>query len=373
MPDRPINRLIVSIGLHKTGSTSIQASLQGYDRGGIRYADLGHRNHSTPLLQVLRPGYVRSEQRRDPSLAARGRVAAEKARADLARELATPAKTLILVAEGLSLCSREEVERFRDMVRSRACSVEIVACVREPLGLMSSIAQQQLKRWRPRPAPLGVNYQARLEPWLEVFGSVTFRLFDRSALVGGSVVQDFLQVAGIDPATVEERGMNQSMSLDAARWLACLWRSYPNIEEPRFRVARREAMALLTAMPGDKFRLPPDLVRAAVDKADVSWAENVTGFHLFEDGPDVEPSGYHDLSAFLADIDAAAMDRMRAFLAERGMEVAGTTPDRIVAEMFDSIAAAGPTRAMQVLTSRLPAWLVETLRRRAWVRAMLGR
>ncbi len=40
---------IIHIGIHKTGSTSIQESLQGFYNDIFYYANLGPSNHSEPI------------------------------------------------------------------------------------------------------------------------------------------------------------------------------------------------------------------------------------------------------------------------------------------------------------------------------------
>jgi len=45
-----MKEVILHIGQHKTGSTSIQFNLQDFDDGKSRYAQLGHPNHSVPLF-----------------------------------------------------------------------------------------------------------------------------------------------------------------------------------------------------------------------------------------------------------------------------------------------------------------------------------
>ena len=45
--------VIIHIGLHKTGSTSIQEYLHKYDDGKTIYVDLIQKNHSVPLMYIF--------------------------------------------------------------------------------------------------------------------------------------------------------------------------------------------------------------------------------------------------------------------------------------------------------------------------------
>ncbi len=46
-------RVILHLGSHKTGSTSIQSALKRFDNGKIAYANLGNANHSAPLFTAF--------------------------------------------------------------------------------------------------------------------------------------------------------------------------------------------------------------------------------------------------------------------------------------------------------------------------------
>jgi len=46
---------VVHGGLHKTGTTSIQSSLDHYNDGNAAYANLGHSNHSLFLKTLFHP------------------------------------------------------------------------------------------------------------------------------------------------------------------------------------------------------------------------------------------------------------------------------------------------------------------------------
>ena len=48
-----MDEVILHIGMHKTGSTSIQLSLNGYDDGETIYANLENINHAFPIYTIF--------------------------------------------------------------------------------------------------------------------------------------------------------------------------------------------------------------------------------------------------------------------------------------------------------------------------------
>ena len=51
-------KLFLHIGMHKTGSSSIQFSLNGFENESIRYAKLGFENHSVPIYTAFSEDYL---------------------------------------------------------------------------------------------------------------------------------------------------------------------------------------------------------------------------------------------------------------------------------------------------------------------------
>ena len=48
-----LKEVILHIGLHKTGSTSIQSALKGYDKNGTKTVSFENENHSIPMYTIF--------------------------------------------------------------------------------------------------------------------------------------------------------------------------------------------------------------------------------------------------------------------------------------------------------------------------------
>ena len=82
--------VFMHIGMNKAGSSSIQASLKDYDDGHVRYARLGPRNHSAPIVAMF------SQNPQDSKLLRRGRITPAAGERALADELALGRSTLVI-------------------------------------------------------------------------------------------------------------------------------------------------------------------------------------------------------------------------------------------------------------------------------------
>ena len=52
-----VDEVLIHIGMHKTGSTSIQASIKDYNDGVSAYASLGDENHSVLIYTGFDANY----------------------------------------------------------------------------------------------------------------------------------------------------------------------------------------------------------------------------------------------------------------------------------------------------------------------------
>jgi len=110
-----IERIVLHIGKRKTGSSSIQASLQGFNADGFRYADLPKPNHSRVMLGLIDRLMQREKRRAKDAVPAdlddrRGfrHRQIEEAIGD------APARTVLFSAESLEKVTNEEAASIVD-------------------------------------------------------------------------------------------------------------------------------------------------------------------------------------------------------------------------------------------------------------------
>lgn len=206
---------IVHIGPMKTGSTSIQhwlhASSDQLEEAGFHVvASLG-RNMSRLSAMVM--ARVMGEAP-IPSDGERLRKLGEEING-----LPASARTLVFSAEmlGQHLHREVEVAAFKTILDAFCDGYTIVTYLRRQDELSVSRYSTALRRGERRARPLSraIDYEAMLGAWSQVFGrnAMRVRIFDRSAMVDGDVVQDFAEIAGLPFTPIGDGPIEQNPSL----------------------------------------------------------------------------------------------------------------------------------------------------------------
>lgn len=245
----PSKRLLLHIGTIKTGTSSIQETLNAAAASGnldgaaypapleMTHNHLAHVYASPDRL----PRIPRSKRRADPRSFER---IARRFKHDLF-EAIDDNENLILSAEYLSGFSRADAAALaRDLVLAGVGEVRVLAYVRDPASLYLSMVQQTLKASHlfVRPAAFRSRSLEALAAWQAIYPDVRVRPFVRDRLVDGDVVRDFLAEAssffgdGVVLDDVELRVSNPSLSAEAMIVLQRYRRRYhprePNVFKP---------------------------------------------------------------------------------------------------------------------------------------------
>ena len=231
-------RCILQIGIEKTGTTTLQTFLarngDRLARRGIRYPRFpGDKNH-TGLA-----AYAMDDARADAIRGAFGVHGAEAVPAFRER-IETQAELELGAEETVVFCnehchsrlkSRQEVQRLADLLTPHFDRIDLCVYLRRQDQVALSLYSTRLKSGctsadiLPRTGPDDpyFNYDLSLGLWEEVFGRAHLhvRLFDRSELVEGDVVADFLAAWGLGtPAEYRPIGkMNESIRPEAQDYL----------------------------------------------------------------------------------------------------------------------------------------------------------
>ncbi len=273
-----MKKIFVHIGMHKTGSSSIQKTLADFDNGAVRFAQLGDSNQSVALYSIFSKNrFQRRHFKRKGLLISEMRQIVAAHDANLQRELDRDFRTLILSAEDLSLLKDEDdVRALKDRLSRHADEVRVLAYLRDPAGFGSSSFQQKVRVGFAQPKIPDVAYRARFEPFLKVFGrdKVLLRKFDPATFPKGSVTLDFMDQVGISHDEISEKTANTSLSAPATRLLFQFNAQGPVAHgNPMvFDVRKRLTIAIRRAADGDKFAFPRELIAAQAGLAqDVAW------------------------------------------------------------------------------------------------------
>ncbi len=281
-----LDRIVLHIGMNKTGSTSIQKVLSTLDMPDHHYAQMGPPNHSIRLYTVF-GGPAQYEK-----LLERGFTQAQinrrkrKWRADLEREIAQCSKPcLILSGEGLSsaFCDFEMVRDLGAYLKSKSRTQQVIGYVRKPYSLMNSVFQQRIKNGRLFDNAFEkCEYRDRLEPFDQVFGrdAVTLVPFESDNLKDGDAVSDFAERIGVSLPEDIIAHENESLSTELVAALTVL--NSQGIDfgvYPQERVEHTKLVRSLTGLGGGKLTLSESLVTPFIEEASpqIDWLEERMG------------------------------------------------------------------------------------------------
>ncbi|QQL44975.1 hypothetical protein [Sulfuriroseicoccus oceanibius] len=194
-------RLILHIGVHKTGTSAIQSWMEYLAREGrcpVHYARAGRDGSAHHrLVQEL-------QMFGDLSAAV-----------DMRREvLASESDLVVVSAEGMSKLNRAEVEDLFSVFRGADIDLEVLAWLRRPDQYVEAVFSQLVKSGkdaRDARKPMmnrvggGELFSDMLQPWQDVLGEDLVRIlpYDRKRWREGSLWAAWWQALGVDAPCAE--------------------------------------------------------------------------------------------------------------------------------------------------------------------------
>ncbi|MFY1714018.1 hypothetical protein J3366_21330 [Tritonibacter mobilis] len=208
-----MKEVILHIGFHKTGSTSIQSALKGYDKSGVKYASFHEENHSIPIYTIF------SENRYNYHIWQREGLS--KSDIDfkkneyleiLHNELGNgTASKLIISGEDMSVLQPSEVDYLASTIKSYGVNVKVICYVRHPLSWVASNTQERVKAGM-KIVNTGSIFRAAIENYINSFGDDSVFVFDfeRETNKHNSVVRHFSKILSLN--IKEPKRANEGMT-----------------------------------------------------------------------------------------------------------------------------------------------------------------
>lgn len=273
---------ILHIGVEKTGTTSIQKFLglnrQILSTRSILFPQAPGRWNHTNLA-----GYAAADEKCDDIRINLGIKShdellrfREQFAADFDRELRDSAcDTVILSGEHCSsrLVTREEVERLHRLLSRIFEAVRVVVYLRRQDEFLLSTYSTAVKNGRTQKLsiPKTDNQMQRydfakiLDVWSDVFGrkAMDVRLFDRSTMIGGSAVTDFIHAADLPTDLLYEMPAEENRSLDnaALEVLRLMNKHIPHVKDGNIFLPRGDLPILFEAISsGASIMIEPTLL-----------------------------------------------------------------------------------------------------------------
>jgi len=254
--------IVLHIGLHKTGTSSIQETLRANrDRlieRGVLYPRSLPGNHSNLFYNAFSPTPETYHANRARGLT-REEIATRTARTldALTREVAdSPCGTIVFSGEDACTFRMDAAERAHAFFSTLTPSptIEILLYTRHPVDYIASAVQENVKGngltiARAKQIHMGAaprRYQRIYDVYAGVFGkaAVRFRSFEMARAGKGGLIGDFLGAIGSDAAGIEEVRRNESIAGELVPFLSAL-----NAETPPLALSKEDA-ALLFALKG---------------------------------------------------------------------------------------------------------------------------
>ena len=297
---------IIHIGLHKTGSSSIQETFARLDMPEHDYLQWGpDANHSGAFQYAFSTDpaniYSHVAMARTPKEI---EEVTQDTLDDLCEGISFCTKpNIIISAEDISTASTESLVDFRNFLAPFAKSIQIYCYVRAPISSMTSAFQQYMKMGTSVDYLHNPEYRERLEHFDDVFGKESVHLlkFDRTTLIGKDVVADFAHHLGIAVDAREIKTTNEALSVEATAALYAHQKLGKHKLGHEHAVDIREAAARILGSVGngkltfavDAFEYPE-----LYTGPDLDWIEQRIGCGI-RDLPSVAPNAIHSLDDLL--------------------------------------------------------------------------
>lgn len=261
-----MGRVLLHAGMHKTGTSSIQASLSsGLSDPDFIYLDLGEPNHSGPLINLFGEMPERYHGNRKRGLTTQD---LQRIRQDLKFRFDNELKSLgertaIISAEDACKFSKKELNLLRDAIAKNGHSMEVVIYLRPPRGYIESAFQQLIKGGQSsfKLENAYPNYR-NLILFSEIFGKVncSYRLFSRPHLYQEDVLLDLLHKLKPGLVPVNQIVVNEGISLTALKFLYAYRKYGPGYGADKDAIRRNNGLVgRLARLEGDKLSLGPKL------------------------------------------------------------------------------------------------------------------
>lgn len=289
-----MTRCIIHIGMHKTGSTSIQNSLSGLNDERFLYAQLGlDPNHSLAIYSLFATQPERHQIHRAERRDAAAIVAYNKRMlGDLERAISSArGRTLLISGEDIIRLPPPDVTRLHSYFQRHFDKPEVVGYVRPPAEFMASAFQQRVKGGsltRFDPSRVYRKYEDTFSKFDKSFGRECVHLwkYDPESFPGRCAVQDFCSRLGISIAGGRIVRLNDSLPRQAVALLYTYRRLGQKYGSRTMRAPEGQRLGNLMAGIGNgRFRFSSAVTMPVLqrNRADIDWMEARLGQSLEED------------------------------------------------------------------------------------------
>ena len=331
---------IVHIGMHKTGSSSIQRALRAYDGDAFCYPRIGRKPSHNWLPTALSATGEHQAKALAQKTAKRleDRPGAEL-RLELERIIAqASSKPVIISSEGIYCLPLETLDALKTFLDRNFSSYEIASYVRPPASFITSVFQQSVRsnhQTRFNVSNAYPRYRERFERFDQLFGRSRVKLwkYEPAMFPDGDIVRDFCSRLSLPAAFAGIRRANDAVPREIVKFCFILNRfaKARNVRPEQLRQAKRAMLEALRGLSAERFRISPDLLRPLLQARhdDIAWMEDRLSQSLEEDlGGSMD--GDIATEADLLRPDPALVSKLRDMAGRKAPPgVSGATPDEV--------------------------------------------
>ncbi|MEO0427818.1 MAG: hypothetical protein AAF160_10270 [Pseudomonadota bacterium] len=331
---------ILHVGIHKTGSTSIQNAIEGYDDGRTLVPNLSFKNHSVPFQLIFAGPEDYSSNEHERASEAFYRKMAEEILEMMCDGLSEERSFILFSAERLSNLGAGSLWRIREFIQEYCDRIEILMFVREPLGWTASWFQQALTRgFEVRSELVSGNIRDRYQTLAGVFGaeSIRVRRYEEKEDFGGDIIDLFAHIVGLDSARLKKPASPANISaselttqamyrLNRAEGIAGVYRTVPE--------ARLAFIGGIDRLVEEKGKIDAQRFANAVDWEDFAFVNT-----LIDRPYALSPASDACLESYMMDMSDALLAALNKHLIDRGVLEAETRDPDLALSLFFVLAA----------------------------------
>lgn len=337
-------KVIIHIGMHKTGSSSIQNAYSKLVSNKFHYIKHTSSNHSGRFVMLFEdeknlPDF-HGFKSRGPAFIERIPEIRERWMKDTNDDMEkSKDKTVLFSAEAISSGPKFEsaVTRMRDYFYKWTDNVSVIGYVRPPKSFAESAFQQKLKGVGAKNVEPGndwPHYFRRFDMIDRIFGRerVRLKLYSPDALFNGDVISDFSAETKLPDPNREESKLNSSLSLEATALLYAQRKFGGEFISGLQGYNHRDNsfIELLRNIGRSRLVFSEKLWAPILERyrSDVAWAEERLGTSLSEEANDQE----HTISNGddLLDIARSNIKNLEDLLIKSIPQVSKTSDERLV-------------------------------------------
>jgi len=293
---RALNEIFLHIGLHKTGSTSIQETLYMnrdiLEERSFLYPKCFPSNHSVPMYSAFCDSpenyYMNIRHQRGTEQV---KEFNKQNLMNLEKEIyASKAKKLIISAEELSVLPKANLARLKKYLKKYSKKIKVIIFVRNPVSWGASLMQEKIKggatyesAFESTLNELRTLYKTRVGNSLKLFKNVEVIKFEDAIQHEKGLVGHFLSSIGFDTDEIEmfkQVRINESISNLAADIMSYINSKIPIFLDGKLHPERKEGdLWPLCGIRGEKFNIPYELKKQFYDASleDILWLKKRVG------------------------------------------------------------------------------------------------